>query len=106
MADQAAVSLGSPPASGVQRARRELSLQDALIGVAALATGVFLVWATVRARDLVYPLYQNADFASAPVLAQYLPDQGSGYVTLGFYPWLEPMLWLHLTRWLPDHLDA
>ena len=37
------------------------------------------------------------------MLAEYLPDKGTGQVTLGLYPWLEPLYWLHLTRWLPAH---
>lgn len=76
------------------------------ISVATGAVSVFVVWAALLVGDIIVPIYQNADVATAPVIAELLPERGSGYVTLGNYPWLEPLYGLHLTRWLPDHLMA
>jgi hypothetical protein len=90
----------------LQRLARGVSVERLATWVALVAVGVFLVWSAVLIREITVPLYQNADFASAPTLAQFLPDQGSGYVTLGFYPWLESLYWLDLTRWLPSHEAA
>jgi hypothetical protein len=74
--------------------------------VALAAVGVFLVWSLAEIHRLLGVIYENSDNASAPVMAEFLPDRGSGLVTLGNYPWLEPLYLLHLTRWLPDHRVA
>jgi hypothetical protein len=83
---------------------RGVPLEDLIIWAAAAAVGVFLVWSGIRIRDITAQMYANSDIASAPVLAQLLPDQGSGHVVLGFYPWLESLFALDLTRWVPSHL--
>jgi hypothetical protein len=70
--------------------------------VAVAAVGVFLIWAFVRAGEIVGLIYQNADAASALVMAEFLDERGSGSVVLG-YLWLEPLYALRLTRWLPAH---
>jgi hypothetical protein len=70
--------------------------------VAVAAVGAFLTWALVRAGEIVGLIYQNADAASALVMAEFLDERGSGSVFLG-YLWLEPLYALHLTRWLPAH---
>jgi len=78
--------------------------EDLAISIAALAVGVFLVWSAFHIGGMTAQMYANSDIASAPVLAQLLPDQGSGYVVLGFYPWLESLFALDLTRWVPSHI--
>jgi hypothetical protein len=83
---------------------RGLPLEDAMLGVAVAAVGVFLVWSATKIGDIVAPMYANSDIASAPVLAQLLPDKGSGHLVLGYYPWLESLFALDLTRWVPSHL--
>jgi hypothetical protein len=92
-----------PPMSLVRRVRG-VPLEDAAIWVATVAVGVFLAWSAIRIRDITAAMYANSDIASAPVLAQLLPDQGSGHVVLGFYPWLESLFALDLTRWVPAHV--
>src|SRR3954452_13976238 len=87
------------------RRGRGVTLEDLVIGVATAAVGVFLVWSAIRIRDITSPMYANSDIASAPVLAQLLPDKGSGHVVLGFYPWLESLFALDLTRWVPSHVS-
>jgi hypothetical protein len=83
---------------------RGVPLEDLMIWVATAAVGVFLVWSAILIRDITAQMYANSDIASAPVLAQLLPDQGSGHVVLGFYPWLESLFALDLTRWVPSHI--
>jgi hypothetical protein len=85
---------------------RGVPFEDLILWLAVGAVGVFLVWSAIRIRGIALPLYENSDIASAPVLAQFLPDQGSGHVTLGYYPWLESLFALDLTRWLPSHVSA
>jgi hypothetical protein len=70
---------------------------------AAAAVAVFLVWAALRLDEIVRTIYASSDIASAPVIAELLRDRGSGDVILGYYPWLEPLFGLHLTRWVPSH---
>jgi hypothetical protein len=83
---------------------RSISVESLATWLAVASVAVFLVWGAIRLEAIVALMYQNADIASAPVLAELLGDQGSGYVTLGYYPWLETLYALHLTRWLPEHL--
>jgi hypothetical protein len=83
---------------------RGVPLEDLTTWAAAAAVGVFLVWSALRIRDITAPMYANSDIASAPVLAQLLPDKGSGHLVLGYYPWLESLFALDLTRWVPSHL--
>jgi hypothetical protein len=83
---------------------RGVPLEDLITWVAAGAVGVFLVWFAIRIDDVTAPMYANSDIASAAVLAQLLPDQGSGHVVLGYYPWLESLFALDLTRWVPSHV--
>jgi hypothetical protein len=66
------------------------------------AVSVFVVWALIRAGEITGLIYQNADAASAPVLAEFFGERGSGHVVLGYF-WLEPLYALRLTRWLPAH---
>jgi hypothetical protein len=73
---------------------------------ALFAVGVFLIWSLVEIDGLLAVINQNSDNASAPVIAHFLPDRGSGQVTLGTYPWLEPLYLLDLTRWLPSQRVA
>jgi hypothetical protein len=86
------------------RRLRGVPLEDALTLAAAVTVGVFLVWSATRIRDITAPMYVNSDIASAPVLAQLLPDKGSGHLVLGYYPWLESLFALDLTRWVPSHI--
>ena len=83
---------------------RGLPLEDLITWIAAGAAGVFIVWFAVRLGDVTAQMYANSDISSAPVMAQLLSDKGSGYVVLGFYPWLESLFALDLTRWVPDHV--
>jgi hypothetical protein len=82
------------------------ALQRVALVAALVSVAVFLVWSAIRIDGLLAVLYQNSDVASAPVLAEFMGERGSGQVTLGYYPWLEPLYALHLTRWLPDHRVA
>lgn len=84
-----------------QRRGQRIALTAA--GVSVL---VFLVWSAIRIHGLLAVLYQNSDVASAPVIAELFGERGSGVVTLGYYPWLEPLYALRLTSWLPDHRAA
>jgi hypothetical protein len=84
---------------------RGVPLEDVMLGVAAAAVSVFLVWSVIRLGDITAAMYANSDIASAPVLAQLLPDKGSGHLVLGYYPWLESLFALDLTRWLPSHVE-
>jgi hypothetical protein len=70
---------------------------------AGAAVTVFLVWAAVRLDEIVRTIYASADVAAAPVIAELLGGRGSGEVTLGYYPWLESLYGLYLTRWVPSH---
>src|SRR5438093_4302901 len=90
------------PRSGAKRPSGE----SVAIAFAGLSVLVFLIWSAIRIHGLLASIYQNSDIASAPVLAELLGERGSGLVTLGYYPWLEPLYALHLTRWLPDHRVA
>jgi hypothetical protein len=83
---------------------RGVPLEDLMLGLAVAAVGVFLAWSATKIGDIVAPMYANSDIASAPVLAQLLPDKGSGHLVLGYYPWLESLFALDLTRWVPSHL--
>jgi hypothetical protein len=83
---------------------RGVPLEDLVTWIAGGAVGVFLVWSAIRIEDITAPMYANSDIASAPVLAQLLPDKGSGYLVLGYYPWLESLFALDLTRWVPGHV--
>jgi hypothetical protein len=83
---------------------RGVPLEDLMTWAAAAAVGIFLVWSAIRIRDITAPMYANSDIASAPVLAELLPDKGSGHVVLGYYPWLESLFALDLTRWVPSHV--
>jgi hypothetical protein len=83
---------------------RGVPLEDLLFCAASVTVGVFLIWSAIRIRDITAPMYANSDIASAPVIAQLLPDQGSGHVVLGYYPWLESLFALDLTRWVPSHI--
>jgi hypothetical protein len=85
---------------------REDGLQRIAVAAALITVAIFLVWSAIRIHGLLAVLYQNSDIASAPVMAQLLGERGSGEATLGYYPWLEPLYALHLTRWLPDHRVA
>jgi hypothetical protein len=87
-----------------QQALGELTFERVATWIAAGTVAVFLIWSAIRIREITALMYQNSDIASAPVLAELLGERGSGYVTLGYYPWLEPLYALRLTRWLPDHL--
>jgi hypothetical protein len=80
--------------------------QRVLVSAAGLSVAVFLVWSAVRIHGLLSVIYRNSDMASAPVLAEFFGERGAGLVTTGYYPWLEPLYALHLTRWLPDHRVA
>jgi hypothetical protein len=81
------------------------SPRSARIGtwIAAGTVATFLTWAAIRIGEIVQAIYASSDVASAPVMAQLLGERGSGDVTLGYYPWLEPLFGLRLTQWVPDH---
>jgi hypothetical protein len=70
---------------------------------AAFAAGVFLLVGAFKVGDLTTAIYQDPDHASTPVIAQFFGSRGSGEVTLGNYPWLEPLFVERWTRGLPDH---
>ena len=73
-----------------------------LLGLAAANVG----WLLVSAGALVSALYLNPDIASAPVIASLLAHAPAGrVVTLGNYPWYEPLWLLELTRGLPWHRE-
>jgi hypothetical protein len=57
------------------------------MSVAAASVGVFLVWSAIPWR------HPRAMYARtlALVLAELLPDKGSGHLVLGYYPWLESL---------------
>jgi hypothetical protein len=84
---------------------RGVPLEDLVTWIAAGAVGVFLVWSAIRIDGITDQMYANSDIASAPVMAQLLPDKGSGYLVLGYYPWLESLFALDLTRWAPSHVS-
>jgi hypothetical protein len=79
-------------------------LEDLVTWMAAGFVGVFLVLSAIRIEDITAQMYANSDISSAPVMAELLSDRGSGYVVLGFYPWLESLFALDLTRWVPEHV--
>lgn len=79
--------------------------QTVAIWIAAAAVAFFLAELALRFGDVVDGIYMNSDFASTPVIAELLGGKGAGDVTLGNYPWLEPLYVLRLTRWLPDHRE-
>jgi hypothetical protein len=85
-------------------ARRGISLERVAILIALLSVAVFVVWFGIRIREIVVAPYRNSDLASSLFLAEYFGDKGSGALVLGNYPWLEGLLPLHWTRWLPDHV--
>jgi hypothetical protein len=87
------------------RRARGVPLEDALTLAAAIFVGVFLVWSAIRIRDITALMYANSDIASAPVLAELISDKGSGHLVLGYYPWLESLFALDLTRWVPAHIS-
>jgi hypothetical protein len=84
---------------------RGISVDRLLTWIAVGSVGVFLVWSAIRIREIAAPMYLNSDIASAPVLAELFPDRGSGAVVLGYYPWLESLFALDLTRWVPSHVE-
>jgi hypothetical protein len=88
------------------RGLRGISLERVAIWIALASVAVFVVWFTIRIREIVVAPYQNADLGSSLMLAELFGDRGSGYVVLGNYPWYEGLLPLHWTRWLPDHIAA
>jgi hypothetical protein len=88
------------------RGVRGISLERVAIWIALASVAVFVVWFAIRIREIVVNPYQNADLGSSLMLAEFFPERGSGYVILGYYPWLESLFALDWTRWLPDHLAA
>jgi hypothetical protein len=88
------------------RSLRGISVERVAIWLALASVTVFLVWFAIRLREIVVGPYQNADLGSSLMLAEFFPERGSGYVILGYYPWLESLFALDWTRWLPDHLAA
>jgi hypothetical protein len=83
---------------------RGISLEGLAIWIALASVAVFVVWFAIRLPDIVVGPYQNSDVASSLLLAEFFGDKGSGALVLGNYPWLEGLLPLHWTRWLPDHV--
>jgi hypothetical protein len=81
-----------------------MSLERLLTWAAAVSVGVFLVWSAIRIRDITANMYANSDIASGPVIAELFPDR-SGHVVLGYYPWLESLFAMDLTRWVPSHVS-
>jgi hypothetical protein len=86
------------------RSLRGISVEGVAIWLALASVAVFVVWFAFRLREIVVAPYQNADLASSLLLAEFFGDKGSGTLVLGNYPWLEGLLPLHWTRWLPDHV--
>jgi hypothetical protein len=81
-----------------------MSLERLLTWAAAVSVGVFLIWSAIRIRDITANMYANSDIASGPVIAELFPDR-SGHVVLGYYPWLESLFAMDLTRWVPAHVS-
>jgi hypothetical protein len=70
--------------------------------VLAVAAGLVLL---LQARSLVTSLYLNADTSSATVIASLMGGAPAhSVVTLGNYPWYEPMWFMLATKGLP-HRD-
>jgi|SRR5215207_1943381 len=86
------------------RERRGISFERVAILVALASTAVFVIWFGIRIREIVVAPYRNSDLASSLLLGEFFGDKGSGALVLGNYPWLEGLLPLHWTRWLPDHV--
>lgn len=74
------------------------------MGIALVSVTVFVVWFVAHLHDFVVGPYRNSDIASSLLLAEYFGDKGSGALVLGNYPWLEGLLPLHWTGWVPDHV--
>src|SRR5919106_762184 len=83
---------------------RGIPLERVAIGIAFASVSVFVVWFAIRLPDIVVNPYGNSDVASSLLLAEFYGDKGSGALVLGNYPWLEGLLPLHWTRWVPDHV--
>src|SRR5919106_4374310 len=83
---------------------RGIPLEGAAIWIALASVAVFVVWFAIRLPDIVVGPYGNSDVASSLLLAEFYGDKGSGALVLGNYPWLEGLLPLHWTRWVPDHV--
>jgi hypothetical protein len=86
------------------RGFRGISLERVAIFAAFVSVAVFVIWFAVRLPDIVVGPYQNSDVASSLLLAEFYGDKGSGALVLGNYLWLEGLLPLHWTRWVPDHV--
>jgi hypothetical protein len=57
-----------------------------------------------RAKSIVAGLYREPDTASAPVIGALINEAGpDAKVTLGQYPWFEPLWFMQATEWLPGH---
>ena len=65
---------------------------------------VNVAWVGANAGAFVTRLYLDADIASAPVIGSLVASAPAGrIVTLGNYPWYEPLWFMELSRWLPWH---
>jgi hypothetical protein len=80
------------------------STERVAILLALVSTAVFVVWFGIRLHEIVVAQYRNSDLASSLLLGEFFGDKGSGYLVLGNYAWLEGLLPLHWTRWVPDHV--
>lgn len=84
------------PARGTRR--------GALLVLVPLAAALaFLVLLATRFRAVIATLYLNGDTASAPVIAELLPQRAGSQVVLGDYRWLEPLYLMRVTSVLPGH---
>jgi hypothetical protein len=72
-----------------------------MLGGVAAASVLALV---VTLASLIPALYLNPDIASAPVITTLMAHApAGGVVTLGNYPWYEPLWLMEATRSLPGH---
>jgi len=92
--------------AGLARVRTHLLSARAWLWLPVAIAGVDLAVLVVQAKALVLQLYLNADTASAPVIGSYIGNAPHGrVVTLGQYPWYEPLWFMQATDWLPAHRE-
>jgi hypothetical protein len=81
-----------------------LRSSDPLSLVLGAVAAVGLLALLAALASLIPALYLNPDIASAPVIVALKAHAPAGsLVTLGNYPWYEPMWLMELTRSLPGH---
>jgi hypothetical protein len=95
------LSRASVAARGRLATLRDSDPQALVLGAVAAVSVLALVAALA---SLIPDLYLNPDIASAPVIASLMAHAPAGsVVTLGNYPWYEPLWLMEATRSLPGH---